>query len=419
MTAEYMVKNSESVMDRPFLPYGKQTITRTDHEAVARALDAPLLTTGPLVEEFEAAFAQRVGSREAIACSNGTAALHLAAMAIGLRKGDVVLAPSMSFVASANGPHYTGADIHFMDCDPDTGLVTVEAFADALDRYAGATIKAAVIVHLNGETADMAAISEIARSRNIILIEDACHAIGSRHAAGADDGAEVGSCRYSNMACFSLHPVKTITMGEGGVVTTNDPDLARRLRLFRSHGISREAADFSNGDLAFDAMGKANPWYYEMAEPGYNYRATDMACALGLSQLRQLDGFAARRRWLKQRYDRLFSDFDHRVRPVASVQSCDACRHLYPVLIDFDAIGATRAQFMKRLAVRGIGTQVHYIPIHRQPYYRSKMPDLTLKGADAYYQRVLSLPLFPLMTDDDPERVVESVAAAIAGDIQA
>jgi UDP-4-amino-4,6-dideoxy-N-acetyl-beta-L-altrosamine transaminase len=413
-----MMEKCESVMDRPFLPYGRQTITPADHAAVARALDAPLLTTGPLVDEFETAFAQRVGSREAVACSNGTAALHLAAMAIGLRGGDAVLVPSMSFVASANAPHYTGADIHFMDCDPGTGLVTAETFKEALERAAGTAIRAAVIVHLNGETADMAAISEIASARDIVLIEDACHAIGSRHAAGSQDWAEVGSCRYSDMACFSLHPVKTITMGEGGVVTTNDPELARRLRLFRSHGISREVADFADGDLAWDGEGNANPWYYEMAEPGYNYRATDMACALGLSQLRQLDDFASRRRWLKQRYDRLFSDFDNRVRPVASVQSCDACRHLYPVLIDFDAIGATRAQFMKRLAARGVGSQVHYIPIHRQPFYRSQFPDLNLSGADSYYQRVLSLPLFPLMADSDPERVVESVAAAIAGDIQ-
>ena len=227
-------------MSDNYLPYGKQTITQADLDAVAEALQAPLLTTGPMVGAFEQAFASRVGAGEAVACSNGTAALHLASMALGLGPDDVVLAPSQSFMASANGPHYTGARIVFMDCDPDTGLVTRQTFLEALER-AGGKASAAVIVHLNGEVADMAAIAAEARPSGIRLIEDACHAVGTRfaHAGGM---AEVGSCQYSDMACFSLHPVKTITMGEGGMVTTNNREWADDMRIKRSHGIRRRVS---------------------------------------------------------------------------------------------------------------------------------------------------------------------------------
>lgn len=399
-------------MNKPFLPYGKQTITEADEAAVVQALHAPLLTTGPKVDEFEAAFAQRFGAKEAVACANGTAALHLAAMVLDLGPDDVVLAPAMSFVASANGPHYTGAEIVFMDCDPETGLVTPETFTEALQR-AGRKVSAAVIVHLNGEWPDMAGIADIAKTKNIALIEDACHAIGTRYADGNGTMTEVGSCQNSDIACFSLHPVKTMTMGEGGVINTNDRDLAEKMRLFRSHGLTRQAGDFTQKEMAFDAGGGANPWYYEMARPGYNYRATDIACALGLSQLRQLDHFIDRRQRLKSIYDRLFADFDRPVKPVTTRQNCDPCRHLYPVLIDFEAIGMTRKQVMERLQEEGIGTQVHYIPIHRQPYYRELNPDLSLPGAETYYERALSLPLYPLMEDGDTARVVEALAKVI------
>ena len=394
-------------MTDDFLPYGKQTITQADLDAVARALQQPLLTTGPLVGEFETAFASRVGAGEAVACSNGTAALHLAAMALGLGPDDVVLAPTQSFMASANGPHYTGAKIVFMDCDPDTGLVTRETFLAALER-AGGKASAAVIVHLNGEMADMAAIAAEAQPRGIRLIEDACHAIGTRF---AHDGAmaDVGSCKYSDMACFSLHPVKTITMGEGGVVTTNDAALASDMRIKRSHGISREPSGFVNKDMAFDSDGSVNPWYHEMQAPGFNYRATDFSCALGLSQLGQLDHFIERRKALKSRYDHLLAGFHPAIGAVPTAQDCDPCRHLYPVLIDFALIGKSRATVMAELHALGIGTQVHYIPVHLQPYYRELDPELDLPGAVRYYERALSLPLYPLMQDSDADRVVDAL----------
>lgn len=399
-------------MSKTFLPYGKQAISDADIEAVAQVLRGDYLTTGPKVAEFEKAFAERVGAKEAVVCANGTAALHLASMALGLGEGDIVLAPSMSFLASANGPHFTGAAIEFMDCDPDTGLVRPQDFSDALVRAQGrdaGQVRAAVVVHLNGEYADMDAIAALARENNVRLVEDACHAVGTRFATGENGMAEVGSCFHGDLACFSLHPVKTITMGEGGVVTTNNRDWAAAMRKDRSHGMTREPDEFTNSELAFDKTGEANPWYYEMAAPGYNYRATDFACALGLSQLAQFDGFLERRKALKARYDRLFAETDLPLITVATSQSCDPCRHLYPVLIDFGVTGKTRAQVMSELREEGVGTQVHYIPIHRQPYYRALNPALELPGADAYYARALSLPLYAQMEDADTDRVVEAL----------
>jgi UDP-4-amino-4,6-dideoxy-N-acetyl-beta-L-altrosamine transaminase len=403
----------EPRVDNPFLPYGKQWIDDADIAAVADALRGEFLTTGPMVERFEKAFAAQVGAQEAVVCANGTAALHLAAMALGLGSGDTVLAPAMSFLASANGPHYTGARIVFMDCDPDTGLVTPTAFADALAR-AGGKVAAAVVVHLNGEVRDLPEISALAARHGVRLIEDACHAIGTRHADGKGGMAQVGSCAFSDMACFSLHPVKTITMGEGGVVTTNNADLARAMRRLRSHGIERDAARFQLPEMAFAADGAANPWFHEMPSPGYNYRATDFACALGLSQLGRLGHFIERRKALKARYDRLFTGFDAGLRVVPTAQDCDPCRHLYPVLIDYAALGTTRGHVMRALHKEGVGTQMHYIPVHRQPYYRGLNPALELKGADAYYGKALSLPMFAQMADSDADRVAETLARVLA-----
>jgi len=215
------------------------------------------------------------------------------------------------------------------------------------------------------------------------------------------------------MAVFSFHPVKTIAMGEGGAITTNDPVLKERLTRFRNHGMTRDPAALRNRALAFDSDGKANPWYYEMPEPGYHYRATDIQCALGLSQLKKLDRFAERRRALMGRYRRLLAPLAPVVRMAPAPTDCTPAWHLCSVLIDFAAAGRTRAQVMAALRERGIGTQVHYIPVHLQPYYRRRYGDLTLPGAEAYYARCLSLPLFPGMADGDAERVAEALAAAV------
>lgn len=392
-------------MSEGVLPYGRHWIDEADIEAVAECLRGDWLTTGPRVKAFEDAFAETVGAKYAVVCANGTAALHLAALAADVGGEDVCVAPTMSFLASANGIRYSGARIVFADADPGTGLVTPETFREALDR-AGAKVKMAVVVHLNGAPVDMPEISRLADERGIVLVEDACHALGGTHLGS--DGAQhaIGSCRHSAMTVFSLHPVKTITMGEGGVVTTNDAALYERLCLLRGHGMMRDADSFQNGDLAFAEDGTANPWYYEMVELGYNYRASDFACALAHSQLSKLPMFAERREALREVYDRELGDLGELLRPVTQsmAQTNRPVLHLYPVSIDFEALGRDRASVMNSLRAKGVGTQVHYIPIHRQPYYAA-LSSVDLPGADAYYAKALSLPYYPLMEPADALRV--------------
>jgi dTDP-4-amino-4,6-dideoxygalactose transaminase len=235
--------------------------------------------------------------------------------------------------------------------------------------------------------------------------------VGGRHQAGNRSLAPVGSCALSELACFSLHPVKTITSGEGGVTTTNDEAAYRRMLSFRTHGMVREPKEFLHPDLGLDAEGAANPWYYEMQALGYNYRITDFACALGLSQLKRLDPYAKRRRELAARYDRMLAPLAPAIRPVPAAAGDDPVLHLYAVLIDFAGVGRSRAKVMHDLKAQGIGTMVHYIPVNRQPYYRRRYGESRLPGAEAYYERVLSIPLYPTMEDSDVDRVVAALQA--------
>jgi UDP-4-amino-4,6-dideoxy-N-acetyl-beta-L-altrosamine transaminase len=393
------------------LPYGRQLVEEDDIAAVVRALKSAWLTTGPEVDAFETAFADRVEAKFAISCANGTAALHMAALAMGLGPGDRVIVPSMTFLATVNAPNFTGAEIVFADCDPDTGLLTPATLSEAIAR-AGGSVKAAFVVHLNGQACDMAALRDVVRDHNIAIVEDACHALGTTYRVNGTTYA-VGGCPASIMATFSFHPVKTITSGEGGMVTTNDPDLAARLRNIRHHGMERDQSKFVYRDRAFDASGAANPWYYEMPAPGWNYRLTDIQAALGRSQLAKLDRFAARRAELVDRYDAKLSQLCPAVRPIARMPNCKPVWHLYPVLIDFAALGIERGALMRALAARGVGTQVHYIPVHRQPYYRHRNGQCALPGADRYYARALSLPLFAAMQTTDVDRVVTALAISL------
>jgi UDP-4-amino-4,6-dideoxy-N-acetyl-beta-L-altrosamine transaminase len=398
----------------PFLPYGRQLIEDDDVAAVSNALRAEYLTTGPTVAAFEQAFAETVGARHAVACSSGTAALHLAMLALELAPDQSVIAPAMTFAATANCARYLGAEVVFADVDPDTGLMTPGTLAEAMGRLGGRPLAAVLPVHLSGHTVDLPAIAGLARERGAVLVEDACHALGTTMAF--DNTAErAGDCRHSATACFSFHPVKTIATGEGGMVTTNDARLAGRLAILRSHGIVRDPAQFVDRALAFDADGEPNPWVYEMHELGFNYRMPDVLCALGLSQLAKLDRFTARRRALARRYGELLPALAPQVRPVVAPKGCDPALHLYQVLIDFAAAGVTRKQLMERLRMRGVGSQVHYIPVHRQPYYRERYGDIDLPGAQAYYARCLSLPLFAGMEPSDVDRVVEALEAALGG----
>jgi len=397
---------------QPFLPYGRQVIEDDDIAAVTEALRADLLTTGPRVEAFERAFAETVGARHAVACSSGTAALHLSMLALDLQPGDVVIAPAITFAATANCARYQGGEVIFADVDPDTGLMTPETLAAAIGRLGGRRLKAVLPVHLSGNVADLPGIRRLAEPYGAELVEDACHALGTTM-AGGNQPERVGDGRHSALACFSFHPVKTMTTGEGGMVTTSDPALAQRLRLYRTHGISRDPAGFQHHDLAFDADGAVNPWIYEMQALGYNYRLPDLLCALGLSQLAKLDRFIARRRSLAERYRTLLQPLAPLVRAVTPPRGCDPALHLFVVLIDFAAAGLSRRQVTEALRAQGIGSQVHYIPVHRQPYYRARYGPIDLPGADAYYSRCLSLPLFPSMADSDPERVVAALRAVL------
>lgn len=400
--------------DRPFLPYGRHLIDDDDIAAVSAVLRSDFLTTGPVVEDFEKAFARKVNADFAVACSSGTAALHLATMALGLGEGDTVIVPSITFLATANAARFVGAEVAFADVDPDTGLLSAKTLAATLERLGASGARAVIPVHLAGQCTPMPEIASLAAEYGLAVIEDACHAIGATYADGNGGTATVGQCHHSRMAVFSLHPVKTVTMGEGGVVTTNDGDIYRQLFTLRNHGMTADSSVFVNDDLAFAAADEANPWYYEMQRIGYNYRASAIHCALGLSQLGKLDGFAARRRALAERYDRLLAPLAPMVRPLARVAGGVPAWHLYVVLIDFAAAGLTRRDLMERLRAQGIGTQVHYIPVHEQPYYRGRYGHLELPGADAYYARALSLPLFPAMSDEDVDRVAGALEGATA-----
>lgn len=400
-------------MSESFLPYGRHWIDEDDIAAVAECLRGDWLTTGPAVEAFEAAFSEVVGARYAVVVSNGTVALHLAALAAQVGANDIGIAPTMSFLASANGMRYTGAQIVFADADPGTGLVTPETFQAAIKR-AARQVKMAVVVHLNGNPVDMPEIARIADEHDIVLVEDACHALGTIYRDESGVAVKVGACRHSAMTVFSLHPVKTITMGEGGVVTTNNPILYERLKLLRSHGMVRTPEKIVNSDLGFARSGDVNPWYYEMQELGFNYRAPDFTCVLAHSQLKKLSLFAERRAQLKEIYDRYFGDIGELVKPLRVEASAEPVLHLYPLLIDFGALGKERARVMVDLRERGIGTQVHYIPIHRQPYYVEQSGVVDLPGADSYYTRALSIPYYPLMSDHDAERVAIGIRSVLS-----
>lgn len=399
-----------SVPGTRFLPYGRHQIDDDDIAAVVAVLRSDSLTGGPVVAEFEEAFARRVGARFAVACANGTAGLHLATMALGLGPDDAAIVPTLTFLATANAARYVGAEATFADVDPANGLVRPADLESALARETGHKVKAVMPVHLNGQIADMESVAAFAARHDLRVIEDACHAVGATYRTRAGEEVRVGACRHSDMAVFSLHPVKTIAMGEGGVVTTNDPGYYAALLRHRNHGMRREASEFVQRGEAFDAQGEPNPWYYEMHEPGYNYRATDIHCALGLSQLRKLDRFLARRLALADCYDKALAPLAPVIRPVPRVTGCASGWHLYVVHVDFNAAGTTRATLMRELRARNIGTQVHYLPVHRQPYYRSRYGELHLAGADAYYSSCLSLPLFPAMSDGDVARVVAAMS---------
>jgi len=401
---------------KSFIPYGRQHIAETDIEAVVDCLRSDWLTQGPAVPEFERDLARRVGAAHAVACSNGTTALHLAVMSIGLKPGQAVITTPITFLADANCARYVGADVRFADIDPASGLINPRSVAELLDRDREHRIKAIIPVHFAGQPAHLPEIYRLARSHGARVIDDACHAIGATYEED-NETRRLGGSPDTDLTVFSFHPVKHVAMGEGGAVTTNDDGLAARMCLLRNHGMRKDSFVFE--EYAYSADGSVNPWYYEMSEPGYNFRITDMQAALGRSQLTRLDWSLKRRNEIARQYNQRIRDVfaGGEVTPLDVRAHVSHAWHLYVVRIDFDRLGVSRATVMNRMRDAGIGTQVHYVPLHLQPYYRTHCgtgPG-SLPGAEEYYRSALSLPMYPDLREDDVERILHALTDALGG----
>ncbi|MFJ3484453.1 UDP-4-amino-4,6-dideoxy-N-acetyl-beta-L-altrosamine transaminase [Pseudomonas sp. NPDC090202] len=379
------------------IPYGRQSLDQADIDAVVEVLRSDWLTQGPTIERFEAALAERCEAAFGVAVSNATAALHIACLAAGLGEGDWLWTSPNTFLASANCGRYCGAGVDFVDIDPLTWNLDTDALARKLDiaEGEGRLPKVLVAVAFSGQSCDMRAIGELSRRYGFTVIEDASHAVGARYA-----GRPVGCGEFADMTVFSFHPVKIVTTGEGGLVLTNRPELAERLRRLRSHGMTRDPVQMDEASHG--------PWYYQQVELGFNYRITDMQAALGLSQLNKLDEFIARRRVLVARYQTLLADLPLTL-PTLQAEA-ESAWHLYVVRLQTERLQASHRAIFEGLRAAGIGVNVHYIPVHLQPYYR----DLGFKAGDfpeaeAYYAQAISLPLFPAMTDGQQDFVIEQL----------
>jgi len=367
-------------------PYGRQTITKEDINAVVNVLKSSYLTQGPVVAQFEQALCRYTGAKYAIAVSSGTAGLHIACLAAGVSPGDEGITSPITFIASANCIVYCGGKVRFADIDETTGLID----PDEIEKQITKKTKVIIPVHYAGQSCDMERIHQIAKKNHICVIEDAAHAIGSEY-----KGTKVGSCKYSDMTVFSFHPVKTMTTGEGGAITTNSRTLYEKLLLLRTHGITKDPTKFIN------KLNNNNPWYYEMQDLGFNYRMTDIQAALGTSQLKKLPSFIKKRNRIVRWYDGIFSQ-QAIYKSLLDVGTGYSCRHLYVLLIDFRLLSISRAQIMNTLARFGIFTQVHYIPIFYQPWYKENgYRHIQTPNADKFYEQCISIPLYPGLTKKD------------------
>ena len=386
---------------KPFLPYGRQTITEADITAVVEVLRSPFLTQGPTVLAFEQAVAAKVGACHGVAVNSATSALHIACLALGLRAGDRLWTSPITFVASANCGRYCGATVDFVDIEPATGLMSMEALQTKLEQAerTGTLPKVVVPVHLTGSSCDMAAIGALAQRYGFAVLEDASHAIGGRY-----QGEPVGNCRHSAITVFSFHPVKIITTGEGGLATTNDPVLAQRMAELRSHGIVREAERFERS--------AAGPWMYEQQQLGFNYRITDIQAALGLSQLERLDEIVAERNRQLHHYRELLADLPLQLLEVP--EGVLSSVHLAVIRLQQASTQEHRKVF-EGLRAAGIGVQLHYSPVHLQPYYRQLgFKEGNFPEAEGYASSAISLPLYPGLQVDDQQRVANTLSTLLS-----
>ncbi|TDV35476.1 UDP-4-amino-4,6-dideoxy-N-acetyl-beta-L-altrosamine transaminase [Pseudomonas helmanticensis] len=379
------------------IPYGRQSLDQADIDAVVEVLQSDWLTQGPTIERFEQAMAERCQADFSVAVCNATAALHIACLAAGLGPGDRLWTTPNTFLASANCGRYCGAEVDFVDIDPLTWNLDAFALEAKLDQAEqdGNLPKVLVAVAFSGQSCDMRRIAELAERYNFTIIEDASHAVGASYA-----GRPVGCGQFAAMTVFSFHPVKIITSAEGGMVLTNRPELAERLQRLRSHGMTRDAQQMTEPSHG--------PWYYQQIELGFNYRITDLQAALGLSQLSKLDDFIARRRELAARYDRLLAYLP--VTLPSPQPEAESAWHLYVIRLQTDRIGLTHRQVFEGLRAAGIGVNLHYIPVHLQPYYRDQgFAEGDFPEAERYYAEAISLPLFPLLSDEQQDYVVEQL----------
>ncbi|MBQ3544340.1 MAG: UDP-4-amino-4,6-dideoxy-N-acetyl-beta-L-altrosamine transaminase [Lachnospiraceae bacterium] len=368
-----------------YIPYGRQDINEDDINAVIEVLKSDFLTTGPKVLEFEEKFAKYVGAKYAVAMANGTAALHIACLAAGIKEGDEVITSPITFAASANCVLYCGAKPVFADIDP----ITYNIDCKSVESLITDKTKAIIPVHYTGQPCDMDEIHRIAKKYNLIVIEDAAHAVGAEY-----KGKKIGA--LSDMTEFSFHPVKHITSGEGGIVTTNDEKLYEKLKLYRTHGITRNPDEMSKYD---------GPWYYEQIGLGYNYRITDFQCALGMSQLKRIDKFLKRRREIAKKYNEAFEKVDGITIP-AQMEGTNSAYHLYVIKVD----KSIRRQLFEFLRENNIGVNVHYIPVYTFPYYRENgYKDVRCENAEELYESIISLPMYYGLTDEEQDYVIEKV----------
>jgi perosamine synthetase len=376
------------------LPYARQSVDEADIEAMQEILRSDWLTTGPMVAEFEKAFAQLTGAREAVTVSNGTAALHAAYFAAGIGPGDEVIVPAMTFAATANAAIFLGARPVFADCDPETLLI------DPLEAQHHVTkkTKAIVAVDYGGQPCAYKALRELAGEHSLTLIADACHALG-----GTCNGTSVGA--LADLSTFSFHAVKPIATGEGGMITTNDPDLAKHMRQFRNHGITTDHRERQ----------ERGAWFYEMTELGYNYRLTDIQCALGMSQIRRIPAWTARRQAIAKKYNAAFAGMKT-LKPLRVRSEVSHAYHLYVIQLNLEDLSADRNQIFQALRAEGIGVNVHYIPVHLHPYYQKtwKTRPGLCPNAERSYERILSLPMFAAMTDADADDVIAAVQKVLS-----
>ncbi|OQW88128.1 MAG: UDP-4-amino-4,6-dideoxy-N-acetyl-beta-L-altrosamine transaminase [Rhodoferax ferrireducens] len=384
------------------IPYGRQDITQADIDAVVAVLQSDFLTQGPMVPKFEETVAQYCGTSHALAVNSATSALHMACLALGLGPGDWLWTSPITFVASANCGLYCGAQVDFVDIDPRTYNICPQALACKLElaEREGKLPKVVVPVHLCGQPCDMQAIQALAQRYGFKVIEDASHAIGGRY-----QGQPIGNGEYSDITVFSFHPVKIITTAEGGMCLTNNAELANKMTLFRSHGITRDPVQMTH---ATDG-----PWYYQQIELGYNYRMTELQAALGISQMTRLDDYVARRHQLARRYDQRLADLPVSI-PWQHPDSYSGL-HLYPIRLQLDKIQKSHAQVFEALRAQGIGVNLHYIPVHTQPYYARMgfKPD-DFPQAQSYYREAISLPMYQTLTFAQQDQVIAALVNAIA-----